>query len=351
MLSLKHFLILLILNIPILLSSQHHQPSAGIEFTLGKRSYRGDLGNGFFNYKQSFHGMAGLRGIYSLRKNLDLVSGFSLGRTGFTKDSSQRFLSNVFGLTGEVRYYPGTQYFRSKGIRAFPFVSIGLGFQRYSPVDTLAVSSLDLAIPVGLGIRYEMAAGWEVFGQLRWGYNFGDKYDKVADLKGNDHFLTSELGIRYRFPLVKDTDGDGIPDQEDRCPHIRGVRKNHGCPKIKKSTKKVFEEAVQAIHFEVDKDVILPESYPILNRIVEVMKKHPYIKLTITGHTDSDGSAAHNLDLSRRRAKAVKSFLVTNGIAADRMTTAGYGEAVPIADNNTPEGKSLNRRVEFEIGY
>ena len=341
--------VIILLSFAFVVNGQVKSTQYGLELSIGKRSYHGDLGNGFFNYKQGFYPTGSLRGIYALRKNMDIVAGLSLAKTGYKKDSTRRFLSKVVGLTGALRY-------RLDGIipgdwPVSPYVSIGMGFQKYSPVDSLGSSSFDVAIPMGVGVSYSPIESLELFWQMQFGYNFGDKYDKVANLTGNDHFLTSEIGMRYRFGGVKDSDGDGIPDDEDHCPHIKGRRSNHGCPRLKESAKKVFDEAVQAIHFEIDKAVIKPESYPILDKMVRVMKDHHFIQLTISGHTDADGTAAHNLDLSRRRAMAVKRYLIDKGIASDRMETAGFGEAVPIADNATEEGKALNRRVEFEIRY
>jgi len=81
------------------------------------------------------------------------------------------------------------------------------------------------------------------------------------------------------------------------------------------------------------------------------MQNNPQYILSIEGHTDSQGSETSNLDLSQRRAEAVRLYLVNNGVAASRMTATGYGESMPVADNNTPAGRALNRRVEFKVSY
>jgi outer membrane protein OmpA-like peptidoglycan-associated protein len=106
--------------------------------------------------------------------------------------------------------------------------------------------------------------------------------------------------------------------------------------------------ATQGIYFAVNSDVIRPESTGTLKAIGAMLTKHPDLRLSIEGHTDSDGDDAHNLDLSRRRAEAVKAHLVrTVGIDAGRLETAGLGETKPAADNATPAGKQQNRRVEL----
>jgi len=84
-------------------------------------------------------------------------------------------------------------------------------------------------------------------------------------------------------------------------------------------------------------------------QLADVLKKRPEYKLRISGHTDNVGYAANNMQLSIRRANAVKTFLVQNGIDEDRLITQGFGQTKPIAPNDTKEGRAKNRRVEMEI--
>jgi OOP family OmpA-OmpF porin len=93
---------------------------------------------------------------------------------------------------------------------------------------------------------------------------------------------------------------------------------------------------------------ITGESAPVLQEIATVMKRNPGWKLRVDGHTDSIGGSVPNLDLSRRRAAAVKQALVARfSIASDRLTTDGFGASRPKATNSTLEGRALNRRVEL----
>jgi len=102
------------------------------------------------------------------------------------------------------------------------------------------------------------------------------------------------------------------------------------------------------IYFDVNKDVVKPESYGTLKNIADVLIENPDVKIKIVGHTDADGADAANLDLSKRRAASVKNELVkTFGIDAARIETDGKGEVQPVAPNDTPSNKALNRRVEF----
>lgn len=113
---------------------------------------------------------------------------------------------------------------------------------------------------------------------------------------------------------------------------------------------KKFTDAKIVTHgitFDVNRSTIKPESMGTLNMILKVMQENPELKFEIDGHTDSDGNDADNLKLSQARAGAVKAQLVTMGITADRLSTKGFGETKPISENDTPEGKANNRRVEF----
>jgi len=104
----------------------------------------------------------------------------------------------------------------------------------------------------------------------------------------------------------------------------------------------------RGILFDVDSDRIKPESAATIKMIASGMQANAGTRFLIEGHTDSTGDAAHNMDLSKRRAEAVKSVLVSQfGIDAARLTTAGLGSTKPVASNDTPQGRAENRRVEF----
>jgi len=117
----------------------------------------------------------------------------------------------------------------------------------------------------------------------------------------------------------------------------------------KPQEQEVLKDAFDNLVFETGKDIIKPESFPFLDELAGVMTKAKDWKLNIVGHTDSQGSDKFNLDLSKRRANAVKNYLVTKGVLDAVISTDGKGESMPIATNDTAEGRSKNRRVEFTI--
>ncbi len=106
-------------------------------------------------------------------------------------------------------------------------------------------------------------------------------------------------------------------------------------------------KAILYINFDTGKSTIKKESMSIIEQIIEMMKQAPDIKISVEGHTDSDGSNESNLKLSEQRAKAVVDAIVNDGIDKIRLSSTGFGEEKPIADNNTEEGKAKNRRVEL----
>jgi outer membrane protein OmpA-like peptidoglycan-associated protein len=103
------------------------------------------------------------------------------------------------------------------------------------------------------------------------------------------------------------------------------------------------------ILFDINSATIKPGAYDEINRVSNVLNQYPQTNLLIAGHTDSTGPESYNQQLSERRAEAVKNALMSNGVSPMRITTAGYGESRPIADNNTEFGRQLNRRVEITI--
>jgi len=138
--------------------------------------------------------------------------------------------------------------------------------------------------------------------------------------------------------VIGDSDGDGILDNLDKCPNTpKGASVNsYGC------------WAYQGdILFDFDKYDLKPGAYPILDEAIVVYENNPGIKVEVQGYTDSIGSEEYNLGLSERRAKTVEAYLEGKGIDPNAISAKGYGEANPVASNDTKEGRAQNRRVEF----
>ncbi|MCA9710424.1 MAG: OmpA family protein, partial [Myxococcales bacterium] len=152
---------------------------------------------------------------------------------------------------------------------------------------------------------------------------------------------------------VDDNDADGLPNSEDKCiddPETRnGFEDDDGCPDEIPPELDQIAGVMEGIYFDNDKDVIKPESRPVLDNAVKVLEKYPEIRVEITGHTSLPGGYRYNIDLSHRRANAVRQYLVDHGIASSRLETNGVGPDQPIDTNETLEGQARNRRIEFTI--
>jgi outer membrane protein OmpA-like peptidoglycan-associated protein len=129
---------------------------------------------------------------------------------------------------------------------------------------------------------------------------------------------------------------------------VSNIRIAVGAPDMRNKLMTDGKLVTYGIYFDVNKDVVKPESYGTLKEIAGILNEVPDVKVKILGHTDADGADALNLDLSKRRAASVKAELVKSfGVKADRLETDGMGESLPVAPNDTPVNKALNRRVEF----
>jgi len=135
---------------------------------------------------------------------------------------------------------------------------------------------------------------------------------------------------------------------EDGAAMVSNIRIAVGVPDMRNKLMTEGKIVSYGIYFDVNKDEVKPESYGTLKGIAAILNEVPDVKVKIIGHTDSDGDDAKNMDLSKRRAASVKKELVNSfGVNGDRLQTDGMGESKPVAPNDTPVNKALNRRVEF----
>jgi len=194
--------------------------------------------------------------------------------------------------------------------------------------------------------------------------------DGVAN---NQDRCPNQSGLRA-YQGCPDSDGDGIDDSRDNCPNEPGSVASGGCPDtprvivttpttdpiqyeqpsgsitlsgVGQDDVNYLEQAMRSVQFSAARSTLKRESLEILNQIADIKKRYPNHILSISGHTDSQGSAEVNLALSRRRAQAVYEYLATRGIGISEMTYEGFGSSKPISSNATLSGRQLNRRVEF----
>ena len=172
----------------------------------------------------------------------------------------------------------------------------------------------------------------------------GDGITDAEDGCPNEAGPAANNGCPYQ-----DKDNDGVLDKDDQCVDIPGTVANFGCPELSDKDKEDLKSYAKSILFNSGKSSFKNETIPVLEAMNAIFKKYPRSKFTIEGHTDSSGSAKNNQLLSERRANAVRDWLISNGIAADRLTASGFGEDKPIDTNKTRAGRANNRRVEVKL--
>ena len=150
--------------------------------------------------------------------------------------------------------------------------------------------------------------------------NGNEMWVEVASLGGDDYYLT----IVLKELMKQDVTASSMFEALNRDGHI-----------------------ALYINFDFGKSIIRDESKPVIGQIVQMMKSNPELKIGVDGHTDNVGNPTSNKALSVERAKSVVSAIIGQGISADRLSPAGFGQDKPIADNNTEEGRARNRRVEL----
>ena len=212
------------------------------------------------------------------------------------------------------------------------------------------------------------------------GYSYDITLSDIGNYSNGSHeiFLGYKLDVADVIPQKKDSDGDGVPDEEDPCPDEKGTKENRGCPDndgdsvidkidacpnspgpednqgcpaLTYEQQAVVDTAFTNLEFEFGKAIITFDSYTHLDRLGVMLVNSPNMKLTIAGHTDNVGGDVNNMNLSEKRAKAVKSYLTARGITEASIIVLFYGENKPIAPNDTEEAREKNRRVELTIGF
>jgi outer membrane protein OmpA-like peptidoglycan-associated protein len=190
------------------------------------------------------------------------------------------------------------------------------------------------------------------------GYKDGEEFKEKKDQKYHIAIWVQKSRVRlyqdqnklFDSPKAFPT-GCVKPDRlrfESGAAMISNIRIAVGAPDMRNKLMAEGKLVTYGIYFDVNKDVVKPESYGTLKEIAAILNEVPDVKVKIVGHTDSDGADAANLDLSKRRAASVKNELVKSfNVKGDRLVTDGMGESQPVAPNDTPANKAMNRRVEF----
>ncbi|WP_129714292.1 OmpA family protein [Pedobacter sp. SYP-B3415] len=189
---------------------------------------------------------------------------------------------------------------------------------------------------------------------LEWANPVAMMYDELKDptLRQEVEALKNRVSNVERAveDLKKDSDGDGVADQFDKCPGTPAgtAVDGSGCPLPKSAPVDSASSDVtgfENIQFDFNSSVLKTESYPTLDKLSSSLRENGG-KVTVKGYASSEGTAAYNMKLSKDRANSVKTYLVNSGVNGSQVVTRGLGEANPVASNDTEEGRIQNRRVE-----
>jgi OOP family OmpA-OmpF porin len=377
-----------------------------VPFTINTTNkFKADLGYGVYLRQQLSH-------TFSLQ--LDYLGGKvtgideegkpKFGYSGYKTSFNSGALSAVFNIASVSFLH------RKNSVNFYGSAGLGLDFYKIkeNTTDAGVVNTLpfgdktvkELFAPVGVGVKFRLSdavalnLGYTV--SFVQGYNFGG----IHTYPQFSHYSYTYGGLEYTFgpktkqnltwvnpvaqmydelydaalrqevealkgrvtnvetsvnDLKKDSDGDGVADQFDKCPGTAAgsVVDGSGCvivfPKPDSSALagQAPATAYSNIQFEFDSSVLRTSSYPVLDATSADLRSTGK-KVEIDGFASSEGTAAHNLSLSKDRANSVKTYLVNSGVDAKKVKIKGYGETQPIADNSTEEGRVLNRRVQFK---
>ena len=172
------------------------------------------------------------------------------------------------------------------------------------------------------------------------------QFDGCPDTDGDGLQDSEDRCPKTPGPIDKkgcpDRDGDGIVDIDDRCPDVPGIPELQGCPKDKPMV-------LEGVGFLYNSATLTDEARQGLNGVAKTMKEFPKLTARVVGYTSSEGTTEKNQDLSQRRARSVKEYLVGQGIDASRLQAVGRGESNPRASNADEAGRAKNRRIEFEL--
>lgn len=369
-------------------------------------SFRKQLGHAF---GLQLNVMRGTVSGDNSRNRAGAVNGVKDGYQSFTTDMT--YYANLMGVANVAT----VDFLRRKNSVNF-FVTAGGGYAAYAPKVTLQSGQVvdfkdhaaggrkyvhELVIPVGVGVKFKLSEGVAL--NLGYTANFvdGDNFDGAnVNYPTKDKFSYGYGGLEFTLgkagkpnldwvnplammydelkdptlreevealkgrvsnveksvdDLKKDSDGDGVSDQFDKCPGTPAgtVVDGSGCEiKFPKpdTTMAATPGVYSNIQFEFDSSVLRTSAYPTLDKLSADMRSNTTMMFELDGYASSEGSSAHNMRLSKDRANSVKTYLVNSGVDTKRLKVKANGETNPVADNSTEQGRVLNRRVEMKAG-
>jgi outer membrane protein OmpA-like peptidoglycan-associated protein/opacity protein-like surface antigen len=366
----------------------------------GKNEYNGDLGNAMFDWGRAYYGYVGGSLNRYLNPSFDLGFAGTYGHYGYYEwDENMWGAKMDFSLM--LSYKLNNGLILSETSRFSPSLFGGAGVALYHGftedsmfgfVDTdeshrIDADGADLIYFLGAGLKYQFTKRFAL--KLESSYNFtnNDHRDFIVE-NGNEAYLKHNIGLIFTLGPIKPAgptaeelaeaqrkaEAERLAAEEARRKAEEEARLAREAEEARlkaeeearlaeEARKKAEEEArrkaefataiqgIENILFVTGEYVIRPEYQVKADKVYQVMRDFPNAKLEVHGHTDHIGQPADNVILGQNRADAVRSYLIAKGIDGSRIVTKNFGETQPTADNNTVEGRRLNRRVEFKLTY
>ncbi|TSJ41328.1 OmpA family protein [Fluviicola chungangensis] len=353
-------------------------PKFGVRLSGGYDNFRELAGTPSFSseyYRVSLEGVANLGNIMDFKewtKHIGLLFHMGAGYSVLNGSSidPNHILHGIIGFTPQVRLSPRFNLYVDGSVLANIYQNY-----TYDLNSTRNTHGIDAyLINLSLGVQYNFGrkehADWVVIPENNEEIqNLRKRVEKLEEMQRDDdndgvaNWLDQEpetpagtlVDTKGRTLAPRDSDGDNIPDDLDDCPFEKGSAAMKGCPErsgsmAPNSSKEVITMIEESeVKFETDKADLSPSFQQLLKAIAKVMKDNPSYKLHIMGHADDRASEEYNMNLSRERANAARTYLIEQGVSGDRLTTEGFGETKLKNPLRTVEARAENRRVEFDV--
>ena len=364
----KNFLITLALMLTIGMSVKAQTATDSWAFGFGlsyPRFYSANITTSNSNYG----GYLSLQRNFSEHVGLRLKGGYGHLEGKWTDASLNQITEKTGIISGDL----DMMYYLSPCAPVSPYLFAGIGANHKTITNGQSVyadnNKFGSQLNVGVGADFKISQNWAVVAEFGYHVTNNSELEGTivsSEINGHDSYIVLSAGVNYFFgkgPASKQCETcpcEGIaPVMKDLTDYkkIEDMIANHIPKEVVKEVMvdRYIAEISQdrlvlvGVNFAFDKSDLLPESYPVLDKAVTLLNQRATVNVEIQGYTDYIGTESYNQELSVERAQTVKTYLVSKGIAETRLTTVGFGKGNPVANNDTEEGRTMNRRIVFKI--
>ncbi len=316
----------------------------------------------------NYGGFLSLQRNFSEHVGLRLTGSYSHFEGEYTDVALSKVTSTANAIVGDLDLL--CYLFPCEPVSPYLFAGAGAGLRtiKNNVTKTLDENETVLSFNLGIGVETALDSDWKIMAEYGYHITNNSEFDGAigtGEINGRDSYMGISLGLIYFIDKGEPSKYcqlySGIT-QENKdmtdynkiesmiVKHIpKEVVKEVVVEKPAKATAMMEKWVLIGVNFDFNKSKLLPESYPILYDAAKTLLRNPDMKVEIQGYTDNIGSESYNKKLGQRRADLVKDYLVSKGIAANRINAISFGEGNPVADNKTADGRAMNRRIEFKV--